>query len=60
MVAVTLLFYYIFKPVLDRRLSLLCGVLQLFVVAVTMFASSISTSQRENIGLGFHGSYVDP
>ena len=53
MIAVTLLFYYIFKPV-DRRLSLLAASFNL--VAVTILLLQF-LPHSVNIGLGFHGLY---
>ena len=53
MVAVTLLFYYIFKPV-DRRLSLLAASFNF--VAVTILLLQF-LPHSVNIGLGFHGFY---
>jgi hypothetical protein len=53
MIAVTLLFYDIFKPV-DRRLSLLAASFN--VVAVTLELLQF-LPHGVNIGLGFHGFY---
>jgi hypothetical protein len=53
MIAVTLLFYDIFKPV-DRRLSLLAASFN--VVAVTLELLQF-LPHGVNIGLGFHGCY---
>jgi len=53
MIAVTLLFYYIFKPV-DRRVSLLAASLN--VVAITILLLQF-LPHSVNIGLGFHGFY---
>jgi Domain of unknown function (DUF4386) len=53
MIAVTLLFYYIFKPV-DRRLSLLAACFNF--VAVTILLLQV-LPQSVNIGPGFHGFY---
>src|SRR5579864_7382264 len=50
MIAVTLLFYYIFKPV-DRRLSLLAASFNFVAVTILLVHHSV------NIGLGFHGFY---
>src|SRR5579864_6152293 len=53
MIAVTLLFYDIFRPV-DRRLSLLAASFNL--VAVTILLLQF-LPHSVNIGLGFHGLY---
>jgi hypothetical protein len=53
MIAVTLLFYSIFKPV-DRRLSLLAASFNF--VAVTILLLQF-LPHSVNIGLGFHGFY---
>jgi hypothetical protein len=53
MIAVTLLFYYIFKPV-HRRLSLLAASFNF--VAVTILLLQV-LPHSVNIGLGFHGFY---
>ena len=53
MIAVTLLFYYIFKPV-DRRLSLLAASFNF--VAITILLLQV-LPHSVNIGLGFHGFY---
>src|SRR5579864_9729901 len=50
MIAVTLIFYYIFKPV-DRRLSLLAASSNFVAVTILLLHHSV------NIGLGFHGFY---
>jgi hypothetical protein len=53
MIAVTLLFYDIFKPV-DKRLSLLAGVVNFVALAVLLLRF---LPHGVNIGLGFHGFY---
>jgi hypothetical protein len=53
MIAVTLLFYDIFKPV-DRRLSLLAASFNFVAVALELLQF---LPHGVNIGLGFHGFY---
>ena len=53
MIAVTLLFYDIFKPV-DRRLSLLAASFNFVAITLELFQF---LPHGVNIGLGFHGFY---
>jgi len=53
LIAVTLLFYYLFKPV-DRRLSLLAMCFNFVALALLLLRF---LPRGVNIGLGFHGLY---